>query len=119
MATNCQHTRTFMIDLSKEQPFSLAAATAFVPPARNGKRTHLSTLLRWILTGCKAPSGEVVRLEAVRLGGRWMTSREAIQRFAEKLTPRMGDAHAPAPRTSKQRQRDSERAAVVLEKLGI
>jgi hypothetical protein len=27
-----------------------------------------------------------VRLEAVRLGGRWLTSREALQRFADRLT---------------------------------
>jgi hypothetical protein len=77
-----------MLDLTAEQPISLEAAARLIPPARNGKRCHLSTLLRWITDGAKAPGGARVRLEAVRLGGRWVTSRGAIQRFAEKLTPR-------------------------------
>jgi hypothetical protein len=109
-----------MIDLTTETPIPLVAATALIPPGRNGKRTHLSTLLRWILNGAKGPSGDVVRLKAVRLGGRWMTSREALQRFAERLTPRVADvASDPTPRTPAARQRSSERAARELEQIGI
>ena len=82
-----------MIDLKAEETVSLAEATKLVKPARNGKRTYLSTILRWITDGAKAPSGETVRLEALRLGCRWVTSREAIQRFAERLTPRHPHEH--------------------------
>jgi hypothetical protein len=109
-----------VIDLMTEAPIPLAAAAAIIPPGRNGRRTHLSTLLRWVLTGARGPDGSRVRLEAVRLGGRWMTTRAALQRFTERLTPRMGGAEStPAPRTSGKRLRASERAGAELERLGI
>ena len=109
-----------MIDLTTEPPVPLAEAVKLIPPARSGKRTHLSTLLRWILTGAKAPDGTRVKLEAVRLGGRWMTSREALQRFAEALTPSLSDTPAlPIPRAPTARRRASERAEAELNKLDI
>jgi hypothetical protein len=108
-----------MIDLTTEDPLPLAAAVKLVPPARMGKRTHFSTVLRWILTGCKAPDGTVVKLDAVRLGNRWMTSRQAIQRFALALTPRQNTEPALAPRSPGRRQRAHERAAKELESAGI
>src|SRR5438067_1404994 len=109
-----------MLNLTTEKPISLATACELIPPGRGGRRTHLSTLLRWVLKGSKAPSGQLVRLEAIRVGGRWMTSAEALQRFAEALTPRLGDtAPAPTPRTPAGRQRASAKAAVELEKRGI
>jgi hypothetical protein len=108
-----------MIDLSSEPPISLAAAARLIPPARKGKRTHLSTLLRWILTGAKAPDGTVVRLDAIRLGGRWMTSAAALQRFAEQLTPRLDSPAPPDVRTPTQRQRACDQASRNLEKAGI
>lgn len=109
-----------MIDLSAETPLPLVAAAATIPPARAGKKTHISTLLRWILSGAKAPDGERIRLEAVRMGGRWLTSREALQRFAERLTPHVGDSpEIAAPRTSSRQQRGAERAGEKLKALNI
>jgi hypothetical protein len=108
-----------MFDTTVEAPIPLAEVAKFVPPARRGKRTHLSTLLRWILRGARSPSGEIVHLEAIRMGNRWMTSREALQRFAERLTPRLDVPATPAPRSPKQRQRASERAAHELDRIGI
>ncbi len=108
-----------MIDLAAEMPIPLADACRLIPPGRGGKQTHLSTLLRWILKGVKGPDGAIVRLDAIRLGGRWVTSREAIQRFAEHLTPRVADEPGPAPRSPGRRHRASERAAKQLEKLGV
>jgi hypothetical protein len=109
-----------VLDLATESTLSLAAAARLVPPARGGKRTHLSTLLRWIVRGAKAPDGSPVRLEAIRLGGRWLTSREALQRFVERLTPDLDTvATVPTPRTPGRRQRASERAAQQLEKMGV
>jgi hypothetical protein len=106
-----------MLDLTTEQPLPLKDLCRLVPPGRGGKRTHISTLLRWILQGARGPAGELVRLEAIRLGNRWMTSREALQRFAEALTPR-ADA-TPPPRTPTARRRAAERAGQELERLGI
>jgi hypothetical protein len=80
-----------MIDMMVEALVPLADACALIPSSR-GQRTYYSTLLSWVQKGVKAPGGKRVRLEALRVGGRWMTSREALQRFAEALTPRMEDA---------------------------
>jgi hypothetical protein len=61
-----------------------------------------------------------VRLEAIRLGGRWLTSREALQRFIERLTPDLDAVKpAPVPRSPGKRQRASEHAAQQLEKMGL
>jgi hypothetical protein len=108
-----------MSALTDETLLPLARAAELVPPARSGKRCHLSTLLRWIIDGCRSPSGTVVRLEGVRLGNRWMTSREALQRFADRLTPRPDGDPSPAPRTPAARRRASERAAAELDNAGI
>jgi hypothetical protein len=112
-----------VIDLTQEAPLPLADACRLVPPARKGRKTHLSTLLRWISRGARSPSGECIRLEALRIGGRWMTSREALQRFAERLTPLppdFGGATPPSmPRTPTARQRASARAGKELERFGI
>jgi hypothetical protein len=109
-----------MIDLSLEQPIPLAEACRLVPPGRGGAKTHLSTLLRWILRGVRAPGGGLVRLEALRLGGRWVTSREALQRFAEALTP-CSDGQAPLEtrRGRARRQRAAEQAERDLEAMGV
>ncbi len=109
-----------MLDLTTETPLSLEAAARLVPPARGGKRCHLSTILRWIIDGSRAPDGSRVRLEAVRLGGKWVTSAAALQRFAERLTPRPADTpEAPARRTPGQRRRAAERAGAELQRMGI
>jgi hypothetical protein len=103
-----------MIDLTTETPIPLAAATRLIPPGRNGKATALSTVLRWILRGAKAPDGQTVRLEAIRLGGRWMTSKAALQRFAERLTPQLEPT--PVVRSPAARGRASERAGRELDR---
>jgi hypothetical protein len=108
-----------VIDLATETKIPLALAAAETPPARNGKKTHISTILRWILHGAKAPDGSRVRLEALRLGGRWFTTREAIQRFAAALTPRLGGTAFPCPRSAGARSRASERAEAELRRMGI
>jgi hypothetical protein len=78
-----------MISLAAESMLSLMQAATILPAGRCGRPVTLSCLLRWVKLGAKAPDGSRVRLDAVRLGGRWVTSREAIQRFAEALTPRL------------------------------
>lgn len=64
-----------MINLASESLLSWEQA---------GEQLQVSkaTLHRWITSGVKG-----IRLEAVRVGGLWRTSAEAIQRFSEDLTP--------------------------------
>jgi hypothetical protein len=82
-------------------------------------KTHFSTAFRWITKGVPGATGERVRLEALRIGGRWWTSRPAFKRFAEATTPSLGAPIAPVPRSTTARQRASEHAAKRLSQIGI
>jgi hypothetical protein len=104
-------------DLLAETTLGLSAAARRLPPLRGGRPVHAATLCRWIITGIRGPDGGRVRLEAVRVGGAWMTSLEALERFLAALSARAGDA--TAPRTPGQRRRASEAAAKELKAAGI
>lgn len=64
-------------------------------------RPHLATLFRWVNPGCRG-----VRLEVVKLGGKTLTSREALQRFADRLS-----GGEPAPMSPKQQADRTARVA--------
>jgi hypothetical protein len=97
---------------------SLTQAARRLPSARRGRPVHSSCVWRWINNGVRLTSGEVVRLEAARLAGRWLTSEPALERFLAAQTPAIGDPLA-SPRTPTQSRKASERAAKELEALGI
>jgi hypothetical protein len=105
-------------ELTYETLISLVDAARLLPPARQGRPVSMSCILRWILSGVRTPSG-VVRLEAVRLGGRWLTSREALQRFAEQQTPNLTEQAPPAPRPPAARRCAAQRAERELRRIGI
>jgi hypothetical protein len=69
--------------------------------------------------GVRLPDGRIVRLEAARLSGRWLTSERAIERFLAAQTPTIDTPTPATPRTPTRRQRDSEKAAKELEALGV
>jgi len=77
------------------------------------------TFARWILRGVQTADGNRVFLEAVRVGGRWMTSEAALDRFFDALT---AAARPPLPpgqlRSPTARTRASEAAEAELKKLG-
>jgi hypothetical protein len=101
-----------------EKLLSLNQAARKLPPGRRDRPVSLSCVLRWVLDGAPAPDGSRVKLEAVRLGGRWLTSIEALGRFADALTPRQSKP-IPKGRTPKQRERGTEGAKKILAKIGI
>jgi hypothetical protein len=107
-----------MIDLSAESILSLRDAAKLIPPARRGRPVSFQCILRWAMEGARSPTGERVKLKAIRLGGRWVTSRESLQRFAEALTPRSDNIMSKS-RTPRQRRRAAERAEAELERMGI
>jgi len=76
-----------MIDLKSEALLTMAQAARLRPLGRGGRPTHPSTIYRWISRGVRG-----FRLEGIRLGGTLYTSREALQRFAEKLTKDLKEA---------------------------
>jgi hypothetical protein len=102
-----------MIDLKNEHAIGLHEAAKLYPSFRQGKATHISTILRHISKGTRLPSGAIIKLEGARLGGRWITTLEAVQRFMERLTgAALGEskaAEAPIVQTSARRQRDLAR----------
>jgi hypothetical protein len=106
-----------MINLSTEITLSLAEAARRLPSNRRGRPVTMSCILRWVLEGVRTPEG-VVRLDAIRLGGRWLTSLEALQRFAERQTPTLEDATATL-RSPASRQRAAKRAGRELDRIGI
>jgi excisionase family DNA binding protein len=73
-----------------------------------------ATLQRWITHGTKS-----VRLEAAKVGGRWRTSEEAIQRFSDCLTPGHGapTSQQTSARMTKERQRHLEQVDRHLDEL--
>jgi Protein of unknown function (DUF1580) len=105
------------IDLAAEQLLSLAHAAHKLPAGRSGAPVSPSCLFRWIRDGVKTPDGNV-RLEAIRMGGRWLTSVEALKRFAARQTPDMNQ-EPEFPRSAAARRRESERAARRLDAIGI
>ena len=84
------------IDVFKETVVTLSEATNHLPKLRGGKKLHLSTVLRWILAGKKAPDGSTVRLERVKVGGTTCTSLEALQRFFDAITGECPEVKSPA-----------------------
>lgn len=78
-------TEQLLAEVARGQGLSMAMAAGRFPPARSGKPVHPATASRWALRGVKSLDGRLVRLEAARVGGRWVTSEPAIRRFIGAL----------------------------------
>lgn len=76
-----------MISLTEETLIPLRDVPAHLPPRPGGKRIHVSAVYRWTQRGVQG-----IRLETIRVGGTTYTSVEALQRFADALTPETDDA---------------------------
>jgi hypothetical protein len=100
---------------------SLSAAGRMFPAHRGEGTVDPSTVFRWVTRGAKTPGGQAVKLEAVRVGGRWLTSRAAVARFVQALTSAADSSpQTPAPerRTPAACLKASERAGRELKKRG-
>ena len=98
---------------------NLTNAAKQFPPYRGTQPVNPSTIWRWITEGIKLASGRRLRLEAIRLGGRWLTSVQAVQRFMQAQTPQFAD-EPPAPTPSaKKRRQSAASAARDLEQVGM
>lgn len=92
-----------MVNTVSETLVSLAEAARFL-----GK--HVATAYRWSTAGVRG-----VVLETIQVGGTRCTSREAVQRFCERLTA----ARTWEPRSSGRATIGAERAGEELERHGI
>lgn len=106
--------------LQNEQILTFAEAAKTLPPL-NGRRVHTSTIWRWARKGVQG-----IHLETRRLGGRFVTSAEALERFTAALAELPPDSRkpqpmprTPKPRTEKQRQHDLARAERELNRAGF
>jgi len=90
----------------EERPITLSQASKLYPAS-----TSTATILRHITRGVKV-RGETVRLEGSRLGGRWITTADAVARFQASLTARAGVDPPPSPRTR-------SRSEAFLDALGV
>ncbi len=93
-----------MIDLSAEKLIRAQDVPKLLPPRHTGKPVHVSAVYRWIQRGVQG-----VRLEYIKIGGTTYTSKEALQRFANRRSPENHDATA-VPTTTATRRKQIERA---------
>jgi len=66
-----------MLDITTEQPISLADAARLIPPGRGGKQTYHTTLMGWIRRGAKAPGGGLEHHDGTDRVGHRDTRQEA------------------------------------------
>ncbi|HEY1189426.1 MAG TPA: hypothetical protein VGE74_17365 [Gemmata sp.] len=85
-------------EIAAGQGLTFAQAAKEEPPFR-GKRAWPTTFWRRVSQGVRRWDGAVVRLEAMRVGRRWLTSRAALVRFYQRLTPAFADTPALSPAT--------------------
>lgn len=90
--TGWQHSRggVDIADLFSETIVYLSPVSQHFPRDRRGLGPSTTTLWRWRTRGIRG-----VRLESARLGGRVVTSVEAIRRFMRGITESQGDSAAP------------------------
>ena len=96
-----------MIDIHKEKLISVVQATGLVPPTRPGRKTHASTIIRWIHRGVR---GRHSKRSAWAAAGTRLLRRS---RFAQ-YTPTSEGESTDASRRSRARRADRE-----LDKLGL
>jgi glycerol kinase len=69
------------IEMMKEELLTLREAAKRLPRTSRGKTIHASAIYRWVSVGLRD-----IRLEVLWIGGRMLTSQQALQRFADRLT---------------------------------
>ncbi|MDG2388392.1 MAG: DUF1580 domain-containing protein [Planctomycetaceae bacterium] len=79
-----------------------------------GRRLHLSTVLRW----CQRPNRHGLRLESWIVGGRRLTSIQAVQRYIDANT-RAADRYPIPSQTNRQAKVAHDSAMAELKADGI
>jgi hypothetical protein len=104
-----------MIDTRTETLLTFSQAAKELPCLRGNKKAHALTVYRWATAGCWG-----VVLESIQVGGTRCTSKEAIQRFCERLTKPSGAGSqvGEVGRSQVKRKRQATKAGEQLESLG-
>jgi hypothetical protein len=113
VAELCHPRGRSMIDLAAEDILTFAQAADWLPRRRAGRKASLSTLWRWTNIGIRG-----IMLETIYVGTSRCTSKQAIQRFFERVTTARTAPSATTSssraRTDVQRRRASEKAGAEL-----
>ena len=81
-----------MIDIRTEHLLPVKDVPGYLESRGIGKRVTLRSVNRWIQRG-----SDGAKLEAIRIGGMAVTSREALQRWVEAQSRSVGPEQGPAP----------------------
>lgn len=103
MSTSLDAIPVVLTEIQAGDGLGLPAAGRLFPGHRDNQSVCGPTVFRWVTRGTKTPDGRIVKLEAVRVGSRWVTSRAAVARYVAAITPI--DIVAPSIRTPAQRHR--------------
>lgn len=87
-----------MDELLSGDLLTTSQAARVIPGKRGNTVMNPASVFRWITQGCKTPDGRTVRLEAARLGSRYMTSRAALRRFMVALSEQPESTMKPLQR---------------------
>src|SRR4051812_40605845 len=85
-----------MSSVASEPHITPSALSRQVCLEGESRPVHTGTVIRWITRGVRV-RGQIVKLEALRLGGRWVTSTKALDRFMAKLTAATSAEPTPPP----------------------
>ena len=103
-----------------EGPLGMSAIAKIYGSFRDGCPTHPSTPTRHHLRGVTLPDGTIIRLEAVRISGRLMSSRAAVARFISQQQQEFPPSVPPTPvHSPASRNRTAEAASKELDNLGL
>jgi hypothetical protein len=102
--------------MSDEIPLTAQQIVARIPGSRGAPRLHVSTVHRWIITGCPGRDGTRVKLRAFRAGKRWLVYQADLDQFFDALAGNSDPT--PPPRTPTQRAKASRAAGARLEAAG-
>ncbi len=83
-----------------------------------GVGVHPTTVTRWCRKGVRLATGAVVRLEYLRAGAKFITTKQALARFLAAQTE-IPEAAGPVVRSPAERRRAAVDAGRELEALGI
>lgn len=112
-------TTTLPDEIASGLGIGLAAAARLLPVDGSGRATHPASLTRWIAHGTRGASGQLVRLEAVRIGRKLVTTPAAIRRFLVRLAAEDDRPLLPAPPTGRRAEEMRREEEAQLRALGL
>jgi len=111
---------TLSAEITAGRGIGLVEAARRFPVNSKGRPTHPSTLTRWIHQGVRRSDGVSIRLKALRVGGKYITSLTAIEAFLEALAEPVEETPAhPAPPSAAALARQAAADIEALRKLGV